>query len=393
MNNMKFTFISVFILGLFSCAEKKGEEISSTFREVHSYQLNLDRFTSPAEDYYQYIKNWKGQEAYAFHVMGKEEIKLYNLGNGALIETLAYGDNQPNLQSGIHDFYILNEDSIFLNRRRAYKVYLINQEFEIVKAMDFMGKNDEIDKNTGWPKSKETFMPVWSRNRFFRKIGDKIFVSGAPNMKATSIDATNTKTLLNSYSLGTEEITPLLGYPEKMQGKIWGEFFDMVSSDYSQEEDFFVHSYAADGRVYIMDQAMHVIHDFEAFPKGYKNVPPLTVKEIESTDALSSHWQDNDLFGSIHWDPYRKLIYRIMEEPNVSYNKDMLLDPLERARNMVVMAFDTKQDYRKVAEMRLKKSEKGIYLDRCFVNEKGFNITYVDLENEDKLYFKTFLVE
>ncbi|MFT4856478.1 MAG: precorrin-2 methylase, partial [Planctomycetota bacterium] len=106
-----------------------------------------------------------------------------------------------------------------------------------------------------------------------------------------------------------------------------------------------------------------------------------------------SHWQDNDLFGSIHWDPYRKLIYRIMEEPNVNYNKDMLRDPLERARNMVVMAFDTKQDYRKVAEMRLKKSEKGVYLDRCFVNEKGFNITYVDLENEDKLYFKTFLVE
>lgn len=390
---MKFTFISVIILGLFSCAEKSGEEIPSAFREAHSYQLNLDRFTSPVEDYYQYVKNWKGQEAYAFHVMGKEEIKLYSLENGALIETLSYGDNQPNLQSGIHDLYILNEDSIFLNRRRAYKVYLINQEFDIVETMDFMGGNDEIDPNTGWPKSKETFMPVWSRNRFFRKIGDKIFISGAPNIIASSVDAFNTKTLLNSYSLETEEITPLLGYPEKMQGNIWGEFFSLVFSDYNPEEDFFVHSYAADERVCITDRAMNVIHDFEAYPKGYKKVPPLTIKEIENSDALLSHWQDNDLFGSIHWDPYRKLIYRIMEEPNVNYNKDMLLDPIERARNMVVMAFDTKQDYRKVAEMRLKKSEKGVYLDRCFVNEKGFNITYMDLENEDKLYFKTFLVE
>lgn len=390
---MKFAFISVFILGLFSCTEKKGEEIPTAFREVHSYQLNLDRFTSPVEDYYQYVKNWKGQEAYAFHVMGKEEIKLYSLGNGALIETVSYGDNQPNLQSGIHDLYILNEDSIFLNRRRAYKVYLINQEFDIVKTMDFMGGNDEIDPNTGWPKSKETFMPVWSRNRFFRKIGDKIFISGAPNIIASSVDAFNTKTLLNSYSLETEEITPLLGYPEKMQGNIWGEFFNLVFSDYNPEEDFFVHSYAADERVYITDRAMNVIHDFEAYPKGYKKVPPLTIKEIENSDALLSHWQDNDLFGSIHWDPYRKLIYRIMEEPNVDYTIDLLRDPIERARNMVVMAFDTKQDYRKVAEMRLKKSEKGVYLDRCFVNEKGFNITYVDLENEDKLYFKTFLVE
>jgi hypothetical protein len=392
MNNMRFTFITVFILGLFSCAEKSGEEIPAAFREVHTYQLNLDRFTSLVEDYYQYVKNWKGQEAYAFHVMGKEEIKLYSLEDGALIETLAYGDNQPNLQSGVYDFHILNEDSIFLSRRRAYKVYLINQEFDIVKTMDFMGGNDEIDPNTGWPNSKDTFLPVWSRNRFFRKIGDKIFIAGAANFDTRFPEGTYTKTMLNSYSLRTDEISNLLGYPEKMQGKAWGGF-DMVFSDYNPEEDLFVHGYAADERVYITDRAMNQIHDFEAFPKGYKNVPPLTVKEVESNEAYSSHWQENDLFGSIHWDPYRKLIYRIMEEPNMNYNKDMLRDPLERARNMVVMAFDTKQDYRKVAEMRLKKSEKGIYLDRCFVNEKGFNITYLDLENEDKLYFKTFLVE
>ena len=107
----------------------------------------------------------------------------------------------------------------------------------------------------------------------------------------------------------------------------------MVFSDYNPVEDFFVHGYAADERVYITDQAMNVIRDFEAYPKGYKNVPPLTVKEVENNDAYRSHWQGYQIFGSIHWDPYRKLIYRIMEEPNVN------------------------------------------------------------LENEDKLYFKTFLVE
>jgi hypothetical protein len=389
---MRFIFISLFILGLISCAERKEPETSATFREVHSYQLTLDRFTSPVEDYYQYVKNWKGHEAFAFHVMGKGQIKLYNLEDGGLIETLPYADKQPNLQTGVHDFYILNEDSIFLSRHRAYKVYLINQEFEIIKTMDFMGKDNEIDKKTGWPNSKNIFLPVWSRNRFFGKIGDQVFISGAPNFDARFPDITFTKTLLNSYSLGSDEISNLLGYPEKMQGKAWGNFY-MLNSDYSPEEDLFVHSYAADEWVYVTDRAMNLIHDFEAFPKGYKNVPPLTVKEVENNDANRAHWQGHDLFGSIHWDPYRKLIYRIMEEPNVNYNKDILRDPLERARNMVVMAFNTKQNYRKVAEMRLKKNEKGVYLDRCFVNEKGFNITYVDLENEDKLYFKTFLVE
>ena len=392
MNNMRFTFISLLILGLFSCAEKNGDEITSSFREVHTYQLNLDRYTSPTEDYYQYVKNWKGQEAYAFHISGKGQIKLYNLEDGALIETLDYDENQPNLQSGAYDFHILNEDSIFLSRRRAYKVYLINRDFEIIKKMDFMGKEDEIDPKTGWPKSQNIYLPVWARNRCFRKIGDQVFIAGAANFDTRFAEGTDTKTLLNSYSLRTDEISHLLGYPEKMQGKAWGGV-NMVFSEYNPEEDLFVHSYAADERVYVTDRAMNRIHDFEAFPKGYKKVKPLTIKESENNDAFLSHWQENDIFGSIHWDPYRKLIYRIMEEPNVNYNKEMLRDPLERARNMVVMAFDTEQNYRKVAEMRLKKSEKGVYLDRCFVNEKGFNITYVDLENEDKLYFKTFVVE
>jgi hypothetical protein len=390
---MRFTFISLLILGLFSCAEKNGDEITSSFREVNTYQLNLDRYTSPTEDYYQYVKNWKGQEVYAFHISGKGQIKLYNLEDGALIETLDYDENQPNLQSGAYDFHILNEDSIFFGGRFAYKIYLINRDFEIIKKMNFMGKDDKIDPNTGFPKSKETILPVWSRNRFFRKIGDQVFIAGAANFDSRFPESTRTKTRLNSYSLQTDEISNLLGYPEKMQGKVWGEFFDQVFSDYNSEEDLFVHSYAADERVYVTDRSMNRIHDFEAFPKGYKKVQPQTVKEIENNDASLSHWQENDLFGPIHWDPYRKLIYRIMEEPNVNYKKEMLRDPLERARNMVVMAFDTEQNYRKVAEMRLKKSEKGVYLDRCFVNEKGFNITFVDLENEDKLYFKTFVVE
>jgi hypothetical protein len=168
---MRFTFISLLILGLFSCAEKNGDEITSSFREVNTYQLNLDRFTSPTEDYYQYVKNWKGQEAYAFHVSGKGQIKLYNMGDGALIETLDYDENQPNLQSGVYDFHILNEDSIFLSRRRAYKVYLINRDFEIIKKMDFMRGSDEIDPKTGWPKNKDTFLPVWSKALAGRCLG------------------------------------------------------------------------------------------------------------------------------------------------------------------------------------------------------------------------------
>lgn len=390
---LRIVCFTLVILGVFSCSETKKKESLAGFREVHTYQLDLDRFTSPVEDHYQYVRNWKGEEAYAFHIVGKGQIKLYSLVYGSLIETLLYADNQPNLQRGIHDFHVLNEDSIFLSHRRAYKVYLIDSTFEIIKTLDFMSENDEIDKNTGWPKSKDTFLPVWNRNRFFRKIGDEIFLSGAPNFDSRFADATYTKTLLNSYSLTSDKITPLLGYPEKMQGKAWGEFFVMVFSDYNAAGDFFIHSYAADERVYVTDRSMQVIQEFDAYPQGFKSVPTLTKKEVESSDAYLSHWQDNNMFGSVHYDSYRDLIYRILEEPNEDYETALLRDPIQRGRNLVVMVFDRKQDYKKVAEMHLKNTEEGVYLDRCFVNEKGLNITYVDLGDEEKLYFKTFAIE
>ncbi|MGY6520858.1 MAG: DUF4221 family protein [Mongoliitalea sp.] len=393
MYKLNWIIISVCTLLIIACSEKKQEESLGVFREVNTYQLDLDRFTSPVEDHYQYVTNWRGEEAYAFHIEAKGQIKLYSLATGALLETLPYALNQPNLQYGIHDFYILNEDSIFLNRRRAYKVYLIDSAYEIIKTLNFMSENDEIDKNTGWPKSKDTFLPAWNRNRFFKKIGEDIFLTGAPNFDARFADATYTKTLLNSYSLSSEKITPLLGFPEKMQGKAWGEHLDNVFLDYSPDGDFFVISYAADERVYVTDRSMRVIREFDAFPQHFKKAPPLSNKEVENNDALRAHWQENQIFGPIHWDPFRNMIYRIMEEPNEDYVPNLLRDPIQRARNMVVMAFDPNQEYKKVAEMRLKKTEKGLFLDRCFVNEKGLNITYLDLENEDKLYFKTFVVE
>ena len=71
---------------------------------------------------------------------------------------------------------------------------------------------------------------------------------------------------------------------------------------------------------------------------------------------------------------------------------EFLNDPLFKPRNMIVMAFDA-VSFDKKAEMKLRQSDSGVFLDRCFVNEKGLNIFYLDFEDEDKLFFKTFLLD
>jgi hypothetical protein len=382
----------VFFLTLLSCSKKNASIATSSFKEVPGYQIALDQFTSPVEDYIQYLQNWKGQEAFAFHVRPKEQIKIYGLESGELVETLAFTENGPNVFQGIYDFHILNEDSIFLNKRYAYKIYLVNEQYEVIQTLDFLDQNDAVDPKTGFPSSKDAFLPVFNRNRLFRKIGDKIYVSGAPNLDARFPEFSQTRTLLSSKNLQSGDIRPLLGLPEKMRGHAWGTFFSMVSADYSREEDVFVLSYAADRMMYLADRNMDIAHEFEAFPEGYKEVPPYSVTEVESSEARWAHWDKHYIFGSTHYDVHKKLIYRIVLEPVEGYQPEHNLDPLYKPRNMVVMAFDA-ETFEKRAEMRLKQTEEGVYLDRCFVNERGLNITYVDLEDEDKLYFKTFVVE
>ncbi|AFL84398.1 hypothetical protein Belba_1801 [Belliella baltica DSM 15883] len=42
----------------FSCGGKVDGEGIKVFKEVHQYMLDLDRYTSPVEEYIQYVPNW-----------------------------------------------------------------------------------------------------------------------------------------------------------------------------------------------------------------------------------------------------------------------------------------------------------------------------------------------
>ena len=243
-----------FCMILLSCSQKDSVTATSSFKEVSGYQIDLDRFTSPVEDYIQYLADWRGREAFAAHVRGKEQIKIYGLESGKLLETLAYTANSPNVFRGIYDFHILNEDSIFLNKRYAYKLYLVNGDYEVLQTLDFLDESDAINEKTGFPSSKDAFLPVFNRNRLFRKIEDKIYISGAPNFNQTFPEASLTRTLLSTKDLKSGKVENLLGFPEKMLGYGWGEFFSMVFADYSKEEDVFVLSYAADRMMYLADR-------------------------------------------------------------------------------------------------------------------------------------------
>uniref|UniRef100_UPI002714B28F DUF4221 family protein n=1 Tax=Cecembia rubra TaxID=1485585 RepID=UPI002714B28F len=320
-------------------------------------------------------------------------IKLYDLKTGELAEELKYSENGPNALPNIYDFHIHDQDHIFLNRRYHYKLLLVDSDLNIKSEFYFLDDDEKIDPNSGIPLSGDSFLLVFNEKELFRKFGDQIIVNGVPDKNADYSSSYEVNCLLVNLDLESKEIKRLLGYPKTMKGNAWGVFHANLYSDFIKSSNKFLLSYAADESLYLSEYNGQFLEKIPAHPKNFKRIEPLPGFARNNDRAYLSHYNEQYIFGSVLYDRFRELIYRIALEPNPDYGDVFVKDPLFRPRNLVVMAFDPNQEYKKVAELRLLQSKKGVYLDRCFVNEKGLNINYVDLENEDKLYFKTFVVE
>lgn len=377
----------------FSCQKNQNSKFEDSFKYLGEYKLKLDRFTSPVEEYIQYLPDWKGKEAFAFHVRSIEQIKIYDLKGGDLIENLAYSSLGPNPFQGIYDFHIVNEDSIFLNKRYLYKTYLVNKKYEVLKELKFLDENIEVDQKTRIPINGDTFLPVFTHNRIFKLLEGKVFLTGSPDKNARSPSYFNSNSLILSFDLETEKIDPLLGFQEKMKNKAWGVLHSRVYADFDQKSKMFFISYEGDENAYVADENLNVLSKFETKPEdNFTDILPIPEEAIQNEDAYLQHFNNQAQFGSILNDPFRNMIYRIVLEPNPEYGKQFLRDPLYKPRNMIIMAFD-KNSFEKKGEIKLGQNREGVYLDRCFVNEKGINVAFVNLKDEDHLYFKTYSLE
>jgi hypothetical protein len=388
---MKFKIRNIFyLLFFFSCVKNRDLDFPFQFEEIDSRQINLDDKTSTVESFIQYVPDWKGNEAIAFHVRDINTLKLYSINSGDLIENLKYETQGPNSFQGIYDFHILNEDSLFLNKRYLYKTYLVNQNFELLHEIDFLPKDVELNPVTKIPLGGDSFLPVYSHNRIFKKFKNKIFITGSPDENPRSKEYFDTNSLIISYDFDSQQIEKLFGYQEKMKGKAWGSMHSRVYATFYEEINKFFISFEAEEKLFVTDENLKVIDQFDAFPeKDYSAVKPISEGIINSDKAYLKHFRSQFQFGSVLIDTKKNILYRVALKPNSQMEETFLNDPLQNPRSIVVMAFDLKT-YRKLAEINLYSNDEIVFLDRCFINSDGLNIAFVDLKNEDKLYFKVF---
>ncbi|KEO73286.1 DUF4221 family protein [Anditalea andensis] len=378
------------ILG--ACSGQEQEEKAGTLKEVTGYEISIDRYTSPAEDYIQYVPDWKGKEAMAMHVRGKDQIKLYGLEDGLLMDSIVYVTEGPKAVKRVYDFHILNEDSIFLNHRYQYSLSLVNRQMDVLWEFSFLPEDIQLDPKTQMPLSGkgETYLAVFNHKRLFHKSGKKLIITGSPDRNHYDPDYYDADCLLVSVDMETGEVRRLLSFPDKMRGKTWGSAHAEHYATYIADEDRYLVSFAADEKLHLLDQDFGNLGSFEAKASSFKEIRPFGVKKSYPENSKALEYMINmPMYGSVLYDRFRNLYYRIGLAEIPEYGTEFIRDPLHNAREMTVIVLDSKLN--KIAENKLSSGENGTFLDRCFVNENGLNVAYVDFSAEDRLYFKTFL--
>jgi hypothetical protein len=367
-------------------AEFNNYELS----EGQSIELKLDRFTSPAERYSQFHPNWNGKEVFAVHVKDQNVIKIYDLKSGQLEEELSYATEGPQAIPSVYYFHLHNEDSIFLSQSHHYKLTLTNKGMEPVNVFNLLPDEVEIDPETLGPTSENFGILTADSKRPLTILENKVIGHLMPFMSPYRTDASLIDGLFIQKGFLDGSMNFKVGYPQEMQGKIWGPMHGLFFSCFNKNNNQFIMSFAASENLQVYDHQLNYLFSSKANASKFKSIRPMS-KPDSDPEVYKEYYMNQPVYGGIYHDVKNDIFYRIGRYPNGDdydpYKSDYL-DPMANPRDLVIIALN--KDLNKIAEHTIKQPQDGVYFDVSFANENGLYISFVDFNDEDKLYFKNF---
>ena len=386
------TILVYLIFTLISCENKITEMRNDYLFSINhsNYNVFLDYYTSNFEMASQYLPDWRGTEAFAFLNRKNNQIKIYNLNTGLLTDSIQYQNDGPNGVGSIYEFHIHNEDSVFLNAKYSYNIFLIDKLSNIVNSYSLIPEDVEFDVG-GIPKGTPTalvLMPVWHRPVL---IDHFLYINSSPDRDPMKPDYYDSHELMLRLNLENGKYEYLTGYPDRYKGKIWGVDFGDVYSAYNNNDGSFVLSFPLEDYVY-------ETKDFKSFEKHVfrsslvSEVKPMS-KPTKDFSIYYKYFKDNSAYGTILYDPNNKFYFRIgnLQVHDNDYREPT--DALSNPQDFTIIVSD--DSFKLLHEEKFRQPSHGQYVPRMsFVNDSGLNIAFVDYNNEDKLTFVNFnLVE
>jgi hypothetical protein len=312
---------------------------------------------------------WRGIPTLAFLNVPSNSLQFYNYKSGQLIERISFPDLEQYGANRIEGFLTVSPDSLLLFT--SSKVLLADDKANIRQSWNLYNGGAAPE-----PSISSDAPPILHRGR--------LYVGGI------ALGNSNYKPFREvNLSDGTYKL--IFGIsPRYLEGFWGGHSFDYIYHCFNPEKKKFIFSFPPDDNVYITDfiQTDTIWAGSELFaniPPPYRDQAQVAAKNPEEYTA--DFYGSNSYF-SIHYDPYRKLYYRL--NLLAISTDDLKSQEPERAsdQQFSVSVFDSA--FHKLAETTLPRFK---YHLRVVVSPDGLLVPVNDPKREDFLTYQVFTLK
>ncbi|MDR2915845.1 MAG: DUF4221 domain-containing protein [Tannerella sp.] len=366
--------------------EKKGE-LKAGYQLVVSSEkrILLDYETAPKPPYVQMMKNLNGKQILTFFNPHKYAIYFYDYETAAYTGKIEYEKQGPNAILALDGYYIKNMDSIYVYSRSLVEVVLTDSTGRVKQRISLCNNRS----NREWFRYYPQYIPA-TDNPLIEYQGKLIMTGLSPFSIADSLIRKFHFTACIDLISSNVEFTHT--YPRELYG-----------SDANWQDPFFMQPYpelSPTGELLYSFPISHDVYITQRDAEDYRTVyagsnAARTIHSIndgsEKTpkEVILAHILQQDLYGAIRHDPYRKVYYRFMSQgiPDASVKTRLEEKPV------TVIMMDEQFNY--MGETVIGTGEEWNWKNSVVTSE-GLVMEYIDPNvdsGEEYLILKTFTIE
>lgn len=362
---------------------KKEGEMRTTHQliMVGEKKFYLDSETAPRPVYTQMFEDQFGRRMFTFFNSHKRSIYIYDYSNSEYIKNIHYDSEGANGLLYPSGYYIKNMDSIYVYDMMKIEIALTDS-LACVKSRISLKNSTDNNWALYYPQySLSTINPI-VENR-----GKLILTGFSPfSIPEKNIDIF----LFTAYiDLQTNQVEYHHKYPKELYGHNFnweGSFATTVYPCISADNKL-IHSFPVSHDLYFSEfECENSIKRY-----GGSNVAN-TIHSIDheqrrtSNELIAENYLQQDLYGAIIYDSYRKKYYRFLLKgiPNATIKTS------RNEKSVSVIIMDEEFNYQGENVIG---TEKEWNLTNSFITREGLNIEYINSKDidEDYLILKVFI--
>ncbi len=311
-------------------------------------------------------------------------IYFYDYTSGKFARKIHYEKEGPNAILGAAGYYIKNMDSIYIYNRPLVEVVLTDCNGRVKLRIPL--KSNESDWVLSYPQyAFSTVCPVFEMDKHLILTGLSPF-----SIKESSID---NFLFTACIKLDNNQIKYYHSYPSNIYGKNanWEDPLFMQVYPTVSPTGNIIHSFTASHDIYISKWNSNVSQPLYGGSNLARTIHSIDwdyLLQRTPRELIYTHYLQQDLYGAILYDPWRKVYYRFMQQGiRGATTRNQLTE-----KPLIIILMDEQFGY--LGETLIGTSKEWNWTN-SFVTEEGLNIEYVDSNDIEETYlnFKIFTVK